>query len=254
MSNNPFIFVLMEDKVYKGEVTAFYQTKKYGFIQSGDEKYFFFMGNNELAERKKKGLPPHDFSIGDQVEFKLEPGIKEGEYQAYDIIFLTNPSRENLVKEYQEKGILTGYLKKIEDDFFVKEINSYSIIPLNICAEELDFENVYTNRLNELVSFKLKNSKLRLDKLTAFLVDRKLSEKYLFLFHLVESKQEIEVKVTGKNTKGIFLTYDNIFSGFLMFKKSGITDYQCKKGDVISVIVDYVDEQNPKNIQFKLLN
>lgn len=240
MSNNPFIFVLMEDKVYKGYISRFYSTQKYGFIHRDDEEYYFSFGKEEQKKLRERGLGTHFCSFGDIVQFKLKPSQQfSDKLEAYDLIFLGNDLRERLLEISEDNPIIEGYLKQIGDDYFVKELETYLFIPIKMIYGEINFQEVYTKNLNQLVQFSLNEVK-RIDKITAYLVNRQIDEKYQFIYKLKETKELIEVTVTGKNAAGFFATYNNIFDCFILGKK--VDHLNLKKGDTFKATVLSVEE------------
>ncbi|GHT03388.1 hypothetical protein AGMMS49525_08380 [Bacteroidia bacterium] len=195
----------MENQIYNGVVSFYHIQKHFGFIECDNNSYYFFIDtgdikakNIELRRKKIKQKIKTKYNIGDEVNFKLK--YVDDKKEAYDIEYLGNAQRQLLVNEAEEKLILVGYLKKVDDNFFVKHISTYLFIPVKISKYEIDIDSVYENRINQLIQFQLENTK-KIDNLKAVLVDRKFRYDWNQIQDLFE-KQEIVSGLIKHRTKG----------------------------------------------------
>jgi len=196
----------MENRIHNGVVSRFDTKKHYGFIECENNSYFFFIDSDDINAKiialKKQGIKANMktiYNVGDEVNFKLK--YLGDTVEAFDIEYVGNKQRQLLIEEYQEKKVLLGYLKKINDGFFVKHISTYVFLPVEISKYEID--SVYDERINQMVQFQLKNIN-KIDKIKAVLTDRKYICEWEKIKELFE-KQEIVNGIIKHRTKGGFI-------------------------------------------------
>jgi ribosomal protein S1 len=169
-------------KIHIGVVTYYNNRKHFGFIEDEDNnsRYFFIdivqskAKNKELKQLKQTKIKTK-FHEGDEVNYKLR--LVNDKEEVYDIEYIRNTKRQSILNEAIEKQILLGYLKQIDDKFFVKHIPTYIFIPLKILPVEIDIEEIYSQRINQIIQFKLERTE-EIDRLSAYLVDRKFDYRY----------------------------------------------------------------------------
>jgi ribosomal protein S1 len=196
-------------KVYNGYVSYYNTNKHFGFIECEDgNSYYFFLDAKDL-KRKNRELYKMGLSIlkkkiytGDEVNFKLKNS--NDKIEAYDMEFVGNYRRQLLIDEAVEKQTLLGYLKQIEGNFFVKHISTYVFVPLKISVYEIDIDSVYTQRLNQLVKFKLEQKK-HIDKLSAILVDRKFSDSWEKVKEAFDTQENIMGYIKRRTNGGMIV-------------------------------------------------
>jgi len=180
----------MENKVHKGVVSYFDTQKHFGFIECDNNSYYFFLDKNTIAQNKvlrEQGFSKRSsrFLQGDEVSFKLK--FSNSKVEAEVVEYLGNSLWQSLRNEEEEKTILLGCLKKINDRYFVKHTSTCIFIPVKIPKNDIDIDLVYEERINQLVEFRLTKSK-RNDKIKAILndVDIELIKSLTFGdFHLI---------------------------------------------------------------------
>ena len=143
-----------------GTITFIHHDKNYAtieYIHNGKKKSINGkVDGQEQQKLKEKKLikKTHAFNIGDEVSFFIVPSIKGDKMVADCIEFRFNNAYTNLIHKAAVENRFVGYLKKVEDAYFVKETGSYILFPLIISPwETLPHES----RLNEPVFFKLDN-------------------------------------------------------------------------------------------------
>lgn len=234
------------NQVHIGHVVRFIKERAFGFIEAEDgEIYFFFRDKEDLKKKKQAGLIPyiHNYISGDRVSFKLRLSQRdEGKIEAYDVTFITNERKQKLIDNFNERGILDGYLKVFDSEtIFVKDRETYVYTPIKISAWEEKFDDVYFNRENQLVRYKL-NQIVRTDKLTARLNDAKYIDEYYQLLAHFDNQTSIPALITGRYKLGLLVT---IFDGTLkVFIKVKDIDQQYnsrfKKGDMVDTYVSKI--------------
>ena len=158
------------ETIYKGIVTYFSIERHFGFIDSElQEDIFFFIDTMQIRKMKKEGLalPRKVFFNGDEVYFKVRNSTKGSSgLEAFDLRYIQNEKIDEMLSLIREEKPLTGYIKKLDDGYYVKDKQTYLFIPIEISCWEIGHEYVYEQRINEPVSYivekipaKLKNMK-----------------------------------------------------------------------------------------------
>ncbi|MDR3246368.1 MAG: S1 RNA-binding domain-containing protein [Prevotellaceae bacterium] len=231
-------------QIYHGYVSFFHQNKNFGFIECDDgTSYYFFSDVKELIKRSKelRKLKQSKLRVkffeNDEVNFKIR--TLNGKIEVYEVEYLGNTKKEQIITESEENHILYGYLKQIEDKFFVKHISTYVFIPLKISEFEIDIDSVYTQRLNQLVQFKLEQVK-NIDKLSAILVDRKFNANWIEIKEAFDTQETVTGYVKEKIKKGMIVEIKG-FDAFLPISQIGIKP------------IDGYDSFIGKNMDFKII-
>lgn len=216
---------MIERERVSGQVVRYLADKNYGFIESEKGGAFFFKNDRKRQkELKREGKidKVHNFSSGDEVTFipAKSPDPALGAF-ASEVRFVGNIGRIALADESDQKGILQGTLKKMEDEsWFVTHTTTKVFVPLSISNWEIDFDKTYESRVDQLVGFKLTQTH-SLDKLSAILSDRKFSPNFQLLRDHYDDQTTLKVTITGKNKHGYFagLSFGD-FVGFIKLDKS----------------------------------
>jgi cold shock CspA family protein len=215
---------MKKEERFNGRVVRYLEDKNYGFIESeSGDTYFFKNDRKRQKELKKEGKieSVHKYSSGDEVTFvpAKSPDPALGGLAA-EVNFVKNVSRKTLANESDQKGVIQGYLKKLEGDaWFVQHASTNVYVPLGISKWEIEVEKTYESRVNQLVGFKLTQTHA-LDKLSAILSDRKFSPNFQLLRDHYDNQTTMKVIVTGKNQHGFFakLLFGD-FEGFIKLDK-----------------------------------
>lgn len=237
------------NQVHIGHVVRFIKERDFGFIEDENgARYFFFRNKEELKKKKQAGLIPyvHCFSVGDRVSFKLRVSLrKEDEIEAYDVEFITNENKELLISEFQNNSILEGYIKITDGEkFFVRHKTTQLDLPISISVWEENIDEVYRNRENQLVSFKLTQLG-RFDKLTALITDAQFTPEYYELMSHYSNQTTLPALITRKNKYGFHASlYDGKINGFISVSlKSTSVDLekvnQIQVNDIMEVLIRY---------------
>jgi cold shock CspA family protein len=216
---------MIERERVSGQVVRYLADKNYGFIESEKGGAFFFKNDRKRQkELKREGKidKVHNFSSGDEVTFipAKSPDPALGAF-ASEVRFVGNTGRIALADESDQKGILQGTLKKMEDErWFVTHTSTKVFVPLSISNWEIDLDKTYESRVDQLVGFKLTQTH-SLDKLSAILSDRKFSPNFQLLRDHYDDQTTLKVTITGKNKHGYFaeLSFGD-FVGFIKLDKS----------------------------------
>jgi len=176
----------------------------YGFIDSPelDIDHIFFHTTNCKKSYK------HIYK-GDKVSFEFNPLIDQ-ETGAKEISFLQNASLDGLKSDFENGITLKGFLKKIDDKYYVKDKDTYIFIRLIVASYEINIAEVYEDNLNKLIDYKIFTFTSK-NKIRAININRQFLPECKLL---VEGNQtEGQVVATVKGGYQIRI-YDNIL-GFL---------------------------------------
>jgi hypothetical protein len=197
----------MDTKSLTGKITFIHHEKDYATIdyeQNGKKKSI--NGNisekNQLELKAKKIIKKlHEFRIGDEVGFIIVPSARGDKMVADCIEFRFNNAYDSLINKTVEENRFVGYLKKVADDYFVKETGSYILFPLLLSPWEI---RPHESRLNEPVFFKLENID-KPGKATASLFRSEYIAEYGKAVECYKKKAILTAKVYKISPHGIFV-------------------------------------------------
>ena len=161
----------MSNSIINGHISFVNHEKKYIIIeyeQNGKKKVV----NGSIDEKTVKSK--HRFQIGDTVGFKIKLSGRGDRMMAVDIQFLYNTGLDVLLNKARAENNFTGYLKIIDDKYFVKEIETYLFFPVPFSPWQI---KPTESELNEAVTFALENPENK-EKLTASLYNKKFIPEY----------------------------------------------------------------------------
>ena len=151
-----------EMETYQGKITFINHHKQYAtieYLNKGKKKTI----SGSIAEKEQQKLKEqkiiqkiHHYTIGDEVSFIVTLAARGDKMVADCIQFLFNNEIDNLINKASIENRLVGYLKKVDEHYFVKETSSYISFPLILSPWELMPQE---STLNEAVFFKLNNLK-----------------------------------------------------------------------------------------------
>lgn len=223
-------------KIHAGIVTYYNNRKHFGFIKGEDgNSYYFFIDiiqartkNEELRQLKQPTIKTR-FLEWDEVKYKVR--TVNDKKEAYDIEYSGNTKRQSIIDEAIERQILSGYLKQIKEQFFVKHFPTYIFIPLKILPVEIDIDRIYSQRINRIVRFKLEE-KSKINELSAYLVDRKFDSRCDDLKRAYDTGETVTGQITGKVKCGMTVEVYGIetFLPDSQIDIKPVSDYSCYLG------------------------
>ena len=234
----------MDKQTLSGTITFIHHEKNYATIEyehNGKKKSI----NGNINEREQVRLKEmkaikkiHSFRIGDEVSFVIIPSAKGDKMVAGFIEFRFNNAYSNLINKANTENRFVGYLKKVEDDYFVKETGSYILFPLIVSPWELP---PHESRMNEPVFFKLDNLN-KPNAVTASLYKSEFIPEYKTALLYCKNKTAIDAVICKVTPFGIFI---NLFNNKIQAKISLTKDKKetnplANTGDKIKVIITYI--------------
>ncbi len=230
----------MSKTVHKGIISFIHHTKKNAVIDyedSGKKKTVGFKTDADASGTDKKAKKPHQYRVGDEVNFTVRLSDRGDKMLASDIRFLYNTALEKLIHKAKTDNSFKGYLKKVDEEYYVKEIDSYLFFPLTISRWQ---KSPPESSFNEAVSFRLLNP----DKpysIAAGLMHPDYSPEYRKAQHHFTSKTPVEATITRVSPYAIYL---NLFGDKVTAKldmEAGQKE-EWKEGDTIKIIITYLSE------------
>lgn len=182
----------------------------------------------------------HQFHVGDEISFVINLSARGDKMIADCIEFKFNNALDNLINKSVIENRFVGYLKKVDDDYFVKETGSYIFFPLRLSPWE---RKPQESNLNEPYFFKLENTD-KPDKATAAPYKSIFIHEYAIATQHFKNKTPIDATVFKITPHGIFV---NVLSNKIQAKipvskkdeKVTVGD-EVKVGDVIKIVITYL--------------
>jgi hypothetical protein len=208
------------------------------------EKQFATIGYQLNAKKKEvncktdalvNGRKPHYFRISDEVSFQLKRSDRGDKMTAYNVKFLYNTALDQLIQKAGIENRFSGYLKIVDDQFFVKEWDNYLFFPLLVSPWE---KPPVTTADNEAISFRLVN----LDKpntVAAELFSHNYISEYKKALQHFNHKIDIAATVYKVSPHAAYL---NLFGEKIRAKLPLTTaeKEQVKEGDALHVMITHL--------------
>lgn len=229
----------MEEKIHEGRISFVQYEKKFVTIDyehNGKQKQI--NGSiKDAAQQKlldeKKIKKFHHFREGDAVTFTLTRSVRGDKMVADNIMFRFNNSLSNLLHKSKTENHFTGYLKQVDDNFFIKEIDSYQFFPLRLSPFEI---KPTPATMNEPVSFRLHNIS-NPDKVTASLVVRLFTPAYHKLVKQAEKADVINVTVSKLTPHAAYVELGKDIQAKIP------PDEALKVGDEVQIRIDHISPE-----------
>jgi hypothetical protein len=222
----------MSKTVLTGNVSFVNHDKKYIIIeyeQNGKKKVV----NGSTGDKGQKNK--HVFHIGDTVNFTVGLSGRGDKMVASDIRFLYNNALDVLINKAKTENNFIGYLKIVDDKYYVKEIDSYLFFPVTMSPWQIKPTEA---ALNEAVTFALENTEKK-EKITASLYNQKFIPEYYSAERAFKKQEPILAEIYRKTAYGIYL---NLFGDKVQVKISPAAanlPQNLNPGDKIPVRISY---------------
>ncbi len=224
----------------QGKITFIHHEKQYAtieYVQNGKTKTI----NGNISEKEQLRLKElriiqkvHHYNIGDEVSFIVALSAR-GDKQIADCMqFLFNNELDNIINKANIENRLVGYLKKVEDNYFVKETSSYILFPLILSPWEIKPQTI---KVNEPVFFKLDNLK-KTGKHTASMFRSEYIPDFLKAMDHFKKKTVVTATVYNVSPHGIYV---DIISNKIQAKLPvDESTTNIKIGDKLPVLITYL--------------
>ncbi|MBL7746663.1 MAG: hypothetical protein JNM19_04505 [Chitinophagaceae bacterium] len=221
--------------IYKGKVSfvnyeKFFATIEY--LQGAKQKSVNCKTNADDTNKK-----PHQFRLGDVVSFQLRLSDRGDKMTAYNVKYLYNEAIDLLIQKSALENRFSGYLKKVDDKYFVKEWDSYILFPLKLSPWEMP---PAPTAENEAIAFKLAN----LDKpnaLVAELFSHSFIPEYKMAWQHFKNEIDADAVVMRVSPHAVYLgLFDNKIQAKLSLADAGKASL--KEGDIVSVKITHLSD------------
>ncbi len=232
-----------------GKIAFINHEKKYAMIEYEDSngKKKTVKGNVDeklQKEQKEKKLikKTHHFVMGDVVSFNVKVTDRGDKMMAANIEFLYNNALDVLINKAMLSNKFNGYLKAVDDKYFVKEMDSYLFFPVDISPWQL---LPAEDELNEPVTFSLENMEKK-DKIHAALLNNVYIPEFNTAIKLYKSKTPVNAEVYNVTAHGIYLNIvgEKIRAKISLDRKNVPDEIYAglKPGDFINVLISYMSK------------
>ncbi len=221
----------------EGKISFINHDKKYAMIdyEEANKKKTVRadIDDKKQKELKEKKLikKTHHFMVGDVVSFVVKLSDRGDRMMATSVEFLYNNTLDVLINKSLLTNKFIGYLKMVDDKYFVKEIDSYLFFPVPFSAWQLVPEEL---DLNEQVFFSLENID-RKEKIFAALFNNKYIPEFEQAVKLFKTKTLVTAEVFKISPHSIYL---NIIGNKIQAKID--FEEEVSVGDKIEVLISYL--------------
>lgn len=223
----------MTEPIYKGTVSFVNYEKNFATIEyeQGTKKKSVNCKTDALINGRK----PHYFRVGDEVNFMLKLSDRGDKMTGYNVKYLYNTALDVMIQKAAIENRFSGYLKKVEDSYFVKEWDSYIFFPLIISPWE---KPPAETAANEAISFRLINLD-KLNSMAAELFSHNYIPEYKKAVQHFNNRIIIEAEIYKITPHAFFL---NLFGDKVQARlaTSATGKEKMKEGDIVPVLISHL--------------
>jgi hypothetical protein len=208
----------MNDQSLQGKITFIHHEKDRAvieYIDNGKKKTIqadISIKEQQRLKEHKIIKKTHRFLMGDHVTFEIKKTGPNGSQQfASNLQYLYNTALEILINKALTDNKFLGYIKVTDDNYFIKEIESYLFFPLLVSPYEIPPTE---KEAADPVYFKFENID-KPDKITASLYNHNYIPEFLTAVQHFKKQTAIDATVTRITPFGIHI---NLFNGKLQAK------------------------------------
>ena len=222
---------------YEGKISFINHDKQYAMIEyeEGNKKKTVRAGIDDKTQKQQKEKKlikkTHHFMVGDVVSFAVKITPRGDRMEAVGTTFLYNNALDVLINKSFVSNKFIGYLKWVDDVFFVKEIDSYLFFPVPYSPWQI---LPTEEELNEQVTFSLENVHKK-EKIFASLLNNKYIPEFEQAVKLYKSKTPTAATVYKITPHSIGL---NIVGQAIKAKIP--FEENIKVGDTIQILITYL--------------
>lgn len=223
----------MDEQVYKGKISFVNYEKFFAtidYLHGTKQKSVNFKTNAADSDKK-----PHHYRLGDEVSFQLKLSDRGDKMTAYNVKFLHNIPINLLIQKAAIENRFAGYLKIINDKYYIKEWDSYILFPIQLSPWEVPPP---TTVENEAISYRLIN----LDKPNALMAEL-FSHNYIPEYRkaVQHFDNEIDIEATVKRISP-HAVYLDLFDDKIQAKLplTAVEKDSLKEGDKIKVMITHL--------------
>jgi len=196
----------MSEKYFRGKVTYINNDKQTATIEYVTQNKIKTIQAviNEKQQQKYVEMKliknPHRFLVGDNVKFVIKKSSTNVFFADY-VLYEFNNSLEVLIEKARVSNKFLGYIKIVDEKYFIKEIESYLFFPLHLTRFEIKPEITATEKP---VSFKMLNIE-KPDKITAELYNHNYLPGYKKAIQKFKNEEVLDATVIRITPYGVFV-------------------------------------------------
>jgi hypothetical protein len=192
-----------------------------------------------------KGKKPHQYRLGDVVRFDLRLSDRGDKMTADNVTYVHNPALDVLLQKAAKENRFSGYLKPVDGKWFVKEIDSYILFPLELSPWEIP---PAATAENVAISFKLTDTE-RPNSTRAALFSHQYIPEYRMAQRHYKDKTPVDAWVSRISPHAVYL---ELFTASMQAKlpmKEGRVA-ALRQGDNVQVVITFL---SPSKIAVELV-
>jgi hypothetical protein len=196
----------LSEKYFRGKIVSINNDKKRATIEYVNEnkiRSIVASIDQDLSNKKTDKKPAskaHRFLIGDQVKFVIKKS-SSNQFFADHLVYEFNNGLDVLINKAKTENRFLGYVKKVEEDYFIKEIDSYFFFPMRISKFEIAPE---INENDKPVYFKLTQIE-NPEKISAALYNHQYIPGFSTAMKQYKKEEPIAASVERISPHGIFV-------------------------------------------------
>ena len=196
----------MSEKYFRGKITFINndkQTATIEYVSQNKIKTIQAVINDKQQQKyveMKLIKKPHRFLVGDNVKFVIKKS-SANVFFADHILYEFNNSLEVLIEKARVANKFLGYIKIVEEKYFIKEIDSYLFFPLQFSKFEIKPEITATEKP---ISFKLLNID-KTDKIAAELYNHNYVPGFKTAVKQFKNEEIVSALVNKITPYGVFV-------------------------------------------------
>jgi len=219
----------MEEQIYKGKISFVNYEKYFATIDypHGNKKKSVNCKTNAADSGKK----PQHYRLGDEVSFQLKLSDRGDKMTAYNVKYRHNEAIALMIQKTAIENRFSGYLKKIDNNYYVKEWENYILFPLQLSPWEIP---PVESAENVAINFSLTN----LEKPNAIKAEL-FSHFYIPEYKKAELFFDVEAVVSKITPHAVYL---NLFGDKIQSKLAVTKEEKesLKEGDTVKVIITHL--------------
>lgn len=218
---------------YRGKISFINHEKLFAtieYMQGTKPKSVNFKLTSETVTKK-----PHQYRLGDVVSFNTRLSDRGDKMTACNVKYLYNPGIDLLVQKAAVENRFAGYLKKVEDNYFIKEADSYILLPLLLSPWE---KPPADSAENEMIAFSLVNTD-KPNALKAELFSHSFIPEYRMALQHFKNEIDAEALVTRISPHAVYLS---LFNDKIQAKLplTAFGEGEINEGDTVPVLITHL--------------
>jgi hypothetical protein len=178
---------------------------------------------------------PHQYRLGDVVSFRTRLSDRGDKMTACDVKYLHNTAIDLLIQRAAIENRFSGYLKKVEDNYFIKEADSYILLPLHLSPWE---KPPAPTAENEMIAFSLIHTD-KANALAAELFSHSYIPEYRMALQHFNNEIDADAIVTRVSPHAVYLAlFNNVIQAKLPL--TAFEKEEVKEGDAVPVLISHL--------------